>query len=322
MDKEPTKEEAAAELLSQIDPARYEVCAEWGALQWYRQLTRRSNLLAMMESYENISFEVTEDDIADLIENPVTEGKESQFAVNQKPYVKDPTLMEISRWYSQVRRADPDRVEAIEHVQNPSLPAEPPDFGIVFDEAPHDESEESDAAAVDGKTSEGDEFFGTRLEGFTSLFAELEQLEGPDESFNAVRLGGFNTELRSMIEARHQILHVDMLATDEILVESFRGWLKDKRQELLDHSLQTPLKPKMAKWAKNFVLPYLDIQILSEFYGVHVSQHLIGRHLLPDDKMTSEAEWVRFTVKKSAEEALDHRVLKGLAAWASEEKAE
>jgi len=107
---------------------------------------------------------------------------------------------------------------------------------------------------------------------------------------------------------------VNLEAPDSTVIEDFKRWLADKRQDA-----RYPRAPvaelgelDLARWAQKRVLAYIDIKLLSNVFGLNLSNHQIGALIYPDIVNIDVAERVRKSVAPLADLLLSYEMLEAL----------
>lgn len=105
---------------------------------------------------------------------------------------------------------------------------------------------------------------------------------------------------------------VDLGAPDENIIDAFKSWLRATREtcteiDLWGHPQQIPerFSDKMiARWKRNAILPYLDLQLHQLENNIELPMHVLGNAIFPVTAEVDTTEAVRKTTRPSAEQAL------------------
>ncbi|MDP3496714.1 MAG: DUF6387 family protein [Candidatus Nitrotoga sp.] len=103
---------------------------------------------------------------------------------------------------------------------------------------------------------------------------------------------------------------IDMGAPDETIIEAFKDWLKDTREnkESLIAKEEIPEKKisnnLISKWISSSILPYLDLKIYQQIEGVNLRTHEIGNAIFPSSVTFDTTEAVRKTTRINADKVL------------------
>ena len=92
---------------------------------------------------------------------------------------------------------------------------------------------------------------------------------------------------------------IDAEAPDDVLIEDFKQWLKQRREVFGKAPAIT--ENDLRKWSQHRVLPYLDLTILANLAGVTLTNYVIGCKLFADLNEIDLAEKVRKTTAPLAE---------------------
>lgn len=154
--------------------------------------------------------------------------------------------------------------------------------------------------------------------GFTpemeEAFANIRLKENHDKiinsSFNALKRGGTNLAF----------LAVTMSTPDDILVESFKAWLKGVRASGLYKN--APVKrfgtSEFGRWIQNRVIPYIDVMLACKIQERRITNHEVGSIIFPEMEF-DVAEKVRKTVAPLAKVLLSFEMLDALQLAENEE---
>ena len=112
----------------------------------------------------------------------------------------------------------------------------------------------------------------------------------------------------------HLLVEVDMNAPDELVLDSFKNWLKDARTRfnIAGKSRFTPAM--MKSWTDNQILPYIDLCLWAKTSDVHIADEIMGHALFPDDYDKEAAGRIRKTVRPKAEFVMEFSVIYALEA--------
>ncbi len=105
-------------------------------------------------------------------------------------------------------------------------------------------------------------------------------------------------------------LVVELNATDEIILKSFKSWLSANRDIEKEISSENNDHPKKLtdnlrkRWISAEILPYIDLEIYQKLEGVKFPLHLIGGAIFSDDVDFDTTEAVRKTTRTLAYNAL------------------
>ena len=91
---------------------------------------------------------------------------------------------------------------------------------------------------------------------------------------------------------------IDIVASDEQLIEDFKQWLKDTRSLVkIEARPKTFTETDAENWHKKRILPYIDLTIWAKLKGISITHQEIGIVLFPDEYNVALGERVRRTVK-------------------------
>lgn len=79
------------------------------------------------------------------------------------------------------------------------------------------------------------------------------------------------------IDGKHEkscALNVDLSATDAVLIEAFKLWLKEVREQTTTHKRE---RPAYLSWARYGLLPYLDLSIWMKLTNKSIPHELMAR---------------------------------------------
>ncbi|HGK7505194.1 TPA: DUF6387 family protein [Citrobacter freundii] len=111
---------------------------------------------------------------------------------------------------------------------------------------------------------------------------------------------------------------IDISVPDDILIESFRGWLKQARVEcdieIKGKKNALIKKAHLLKWRKLKVLPFLDLKILALYFNETLTFNQIGSILFSDEYDIDTTEKVRKTLIPFANEVMADGYLNEIAA--------
>lgn len=104
---------------------------------------------------------------------------------------------------------------------------------------------------------------------------------------------------------------VNLCATDEEIMRSFRSWLKGKRRSTSKSGLEGPKAKRYSEqsaieWTEKKVLPYLDLKLISRAHGVEMTNYRIGELLFKEETDVDIAEKIRKVVKPCAEHLMNN----------------
>jgi hypothetical protein len=107
-------------------------------------------------------------------------------------------------------------------------------------------------------------------------------------------------------------LSIDLLATDEQIVESLKFYLAAARK-LYEYPEGGKITAAITKkLVQNCVLPYLDLKAWAMLENKHIPQHIIGDWLFSKD-LLNVADKVRNTVEPFADRAITQGFIETLA---------
>lgn len=109
------------------------------------------------------------------------------------------------------------------------------------------------------------------------------------------------------------IVCVDLGAPDEKIVDAFKGWLHAMRETDVANTIwgypqNMPGRFSeilIARWQRNAVLPYLDLELHQLEMGIELPMHVIGDSIFSASVDVDTTEAVRKTTKRSAGQALE-----------------
>lgn len=124
--------------------------------------------------------------------------------------------------------------------------------------------------------------------------------------------GPFQTEIWSDY-LLDNIVAIDPDATDEMLIEGFKDWLRTYRittgtvgengQRVVD------LASLQRRWIKAAVLPFIDLRMHEKLEGVRFPIHKMGDAIFPSESDIDTTEAVRKTSRRQANLALNNALL-------------
>ncbi|MFC3106915.1 DUF6387 family protein [Undibacterium arcticum] len=120
------------------------------------------------------------------------------------------------------------------------------------------------------------------------------------------------------------MIEVNLHGTDEKIMNDFANWLKTTRREV---EIVAPKKKKFTRtdfddWAKNAILPYIDLTTWASKNGVEITQQLMGNSLFPDEIDVNLPERIRKVIAPMARKIIDSIMLDALIIQANAEQAE
>lgn len=109
------------------------------------------------------------------------------------------------------------------------------------------------------------------------------------------------------------IVCVDLGAPDEKIVDAFKEWLQAMRETDVANSIwgypqNMPSRfseSLIARWQRNAVLPYLDLELHQLEMRIELPMHVIGDSIFPASVEVDTTEAVRKTTRPSAGRALE-----------------
>jgi hypothetical protein len=124
-----------------------------------------------------------------------------------------------------------------------------------------------------------------------------------------------------LLLSRFEAVTVDLGATDSVILESFRLWLKDARSSRPEIKTSRN-KPAYGNWARYGLLPYLDLWLWEKETGDNIPDKVISSALSRNGYDAGEGN-VRKTVGKWARDLMqDLSALHALAAIETAEQSE
>ena len=105
---------------------------------------------------------------------------------------------------------------------------------------------------------------------------------------------------------------VSLDAPDEIVLASFKEWLRAKRSGQNQRSQNRPISAELIRtWREFHLLPYIDLMLYCRLVGGIATQALIGELLFPTEEVDT-TERVRKVVQPMAVGALDQGFLRSM----------
>jgi hypothetical protein len=109
------------------------------------------------------------------------------------------------------------------------------------------------------------------------------------------------------------IVCVDLDAPDEKIVDAFKEWLHAMREtdganSIWGYPQNIPgrlSESLIARWQRNAILPYLDLELHQLDMGIELPMHVVGDSIFPATVEVDTTEAVRKTTKPSAGRALE-----------------
>lgn len=110
----------------------------------------------------------------------------------------------------------------------------------------------------------------------------------------------------------NQHVIVDLLASDEQLINDFTQWLAEKRAARNMRTFNRAItEDDTREWARYQILPYIDLQLFCAYTRTKLTQWDIGNLLFPGEDI-NPAERIRKVVKSKAEQTMDGNFLAAL----------
>lgn len=215
---------------------KYAGCASFNALQWLRQLERRSDLLKLHPDY--ISLEQAGDEIFKSIVMDIWKGA---LAGNIAAIRENP----------------------IENTMQAELAALPIRDVLTMDlwmQAYLDEMEKRKGRVGPEKTARW------RVIGDSS--APLDDFIKSNRSI--IEIDHYRPNTPPI-----PVIRVDMRATDSVLIDAFTSWLKEKRKHQAYYSSKRE-KPAYKDWARYGLLPYIDLLIWAKEHNHNIPHNFMA----------------------------------------------
>ncbi|GAB3288814.1 DUF6387 family protein [Parahaliea aestuarii] len=135
------------------------------------------------------------------------------------------------------------------------------------------------------------------------LAADIESRIVDVKDLYAAALGGQSVMFPASLYT--PLLEIDLGATDDQLKAEFSSWLERKRQGMDDAPSFMEFSDSMFRnWHKHRVLAFIDISLYALVCGESIPNHLIGKHLYPDEFNVDTGERVRKVVRPLAKQLL------------------
>lgn len=115
-----------------------------------------------------------------------------------------------------------------------------------------------------------------------------------------------------------RFLEVDINASDEILIEEFKRWLKEERQNYPFASKDFTRKDFFS-WQKDQLLAYWDITIISKIEKFKVTNEKIGNLLFPKECEVAISDRIRKVIKPKSQKIISYNVYCALESQAKVE---
>jgi len=116
------------------------------------------------------------------------------------------------------------------------------------------------------------------------------------------------------VEIVDQELHIEvnMFAPDSLIIDDFRKWLKAARKIFDLPSSNLFSDANINSWARNKILPFLDLTTWAQFEGVKIPDPVLGAALFPDEYDVSLSERIAKVVRPKAKWLIRESVIEAI----------